>query len=610
MQGQIINGFELKRLLGRGGMAEVWYAENEIGKPAAVKVLNENLSNYQQIVERFHNEALVMVKLDHPNIRQVYGYGYLGNRHCIIMEYLEGEDMEAMMKAGRHFTDKELQRWWDQTVDALDYTHAMGIVHRDIKPSNLFLDKRGNIKLLDFGIAKVKESISLTQTGALLGTLMYMSPEQVKDTKNIDYRTDIYSLAVTFFQLVSGNCPYDSNTSGDFEIRERIVYKPLDLSGLPNSWQGFLAPYLNKEPDKRPALRHFEAVMPTTEMPTMLIDKLTETVAVEAKKTIAVPAPEPQLTSQQPPVAETPTVLIDKLTGTVAVEAKEIITVPAPEPQLTSQQPPVAETPTVLIDKLTGTVAVETKVTVAEPAREPQPLSQQQSMVDNPTIISTPETPNAGAATEKPQKKVGLWIGIGVGALAVLVVALVLFLKLREKSIRNEADNQAYQACVTANDYRSYMHEFGSEGLHYNEAKAEVDRLVADSTAKALQAIAEEQARLQAEAEARAKAEAELIEDKFFENCTSIAACDNYLEAYPQGRYVTEVEVKKAELKKAAEQSARKAARKAGEKKKATEKTAKKQQELKKESNTKTLKKPNADKKSGAPKVKINKPGK
>jgi serine/threonine protein kinase len=571
MQGQIINGFELKRLLGRGGMAEVWYAENEIGKPAAVKVLNENLSNYQQIVERFHNEALVMVKLDHPNIRQVYGYGYLGNRHCIIMEYLEGEDMEAMMKAGRHFTDKELQRWWDQTVDALDYTHAMGIVHRDIKPSNLFLDKRGNIKLLDFGIAKVKESISLTQTGALLGTLMYMSPEQVKDTKNIDYRTDIYSLAVTFSQLVSGNCPYDSNTSGDFEIRERIVYKPLDLSGLPNSWQGFLAPYLNKEPDKRPALRHFEAVMPTTEMPTMLIDKLTETVAVEAKKTIAVPAL---------------------------------------ETQLTSQQPPVVETPTVLIDKLTGTVAVETKVTVAEPAREPQPLSQQQSMVDNPTIISTPETPNAGAATEKPQKKVGLWIGIGVGALAVLVVALVLFLKLREKSIRNEADNQAYQACVTANDYRSYMHEFGSEGLHYNEAKAEVDRLVADSTAKALQAIAEEQARLQAEAEARAKAEAELIEDKFFENCTSIAACDNYLEAYPQGRYVTEVEVKKAELKKAAEQSARKAARKAGEKKKATEKAAKKQQELKKESNTKTLKKPNADKKSGAPKVKINKPGK
>ena len=517
MQGQVINGFELKKLLGKGGMAEVWYAENEIGKPAAVKVLNENLASYPQIVERFHNEALVMVKLDHPNIRQVYGYGYIGNRHCIVMEYLEGEDLEALMKNGRRFTDDELHRWWDQTVDALNYTHAMDIVHRDIKPSNLFLDKRGNIKLLDFGIAKVKESISLTSTGAMMGTLMYMSPEQVKDTKNIDYRTDIYSLAVTFAQLISGNCPYDSSSSGDFEIRERIVYKPLDLSGLPASWKNFLAPYLEKEPENRPALRYFGAAMPT------------------------------------PPS--------DNLTTTIAAG-------PAPQPQ-------------------------------------------QQSIYDYPTTIHVPEATQTAARTEKPKKKkkVGLWIGLGVGALAVLVVAIVLFLKLREKSMRNEADNQAYQACVTANDYRSYMRDFGSDALHYDEAKAKVERLVADSTAKALQAIAEEQARLQAEAEARAKAEAEQIEDKFFENCTSIAACDSYLEAYPQGRYVTEVEAKKAELKEAEKQAvAKKEAPKAAEKKKPAEKATKKQQEPKKASNTKTVKKSDAN--NGAPKVKVKKPGK
>ena len=522
MQGQVINGFELKKLLGKGGMAEVWYAENEIGKPAAVKVLNENLASYPQIVERFHNEALVMVKLDHPNIRQVYGYGYIGNRHCIVMEYLEGEDLEALMKNGRRFTDDELRRWWDQTVDALNYTHAMDIVHRDIKPSNLFLDKRGNIKLLDFGIAKVKESISLTSTGAMLGTLMYMSPEQVKDTKNIDYRTDIYSLAVTFAQLISGNCPYDSNSSGDFEIRERIVYKPLDLSGLPANWKNFLTPYLEKEPENRPALRYFGAAMPT---------------------------------------------------------------------------PPS--------DNLTTTIAVEANTPFAEQVSQPQ----RQTMPDHPTTIRVPEPTQTAAGTEQPKKKkkVGLWIGLGVGALVVLVVAIVLFLKLREKSIRNETDNAAYQSCVTANDYRSYMHEFGSEGLHYNEAKAEVERLVADSTAKALQAIAEEQARLQAEAEARARAEAEQIEDKFYENCTSVVACDSYLEAYPQGRYVQEVEAKKAELKEAEKQAAaKKAAQKDAEKKKA----AKKQQEPKKVSNTKTVKKPNADKKSGAPKVKINKPRK
>ena len=96
MQGKTINGFELKRPLGVGGMAEVWYAENEIGKPAAVKLLNEDLSHNAQIVERFRNEAVVMVKLDHPYIRQVYGYGTIDERPCIIMEYLDGDDLKAL----------------------------------------------------------------------------------------------------------------------------------------------------------------------------------------------------------------------------------------------------------------------------------------------------------------------------------------------------------------------------------------------------------------------------------------------------------------------------------------------------------------------------------
>ena len=260
MQGQIINGYELKQLLGQGGMAEVWYAENQIGKPAAVKILNEGLTHNQQIVERFHNEALIMVKLNHPNIRQVYDYGYIGNRHCIIMEYLEGDDLEALLRSGRRFTDEELRCWWNQTVDALNYTHAMGVVHRDIKPSNLFLDNNGNIKLLDFGIAKLKESMSMTRTGTLMGTLLYMSPEQVMDSKNIDYHTDIYSLAVTFVHLLSGKAPYDSDTTGDYAVRKGIVEQEFDLSGVPSTWRGFLRPYLAKEPAARPALRPFEVV--------------------------------------------------------------------------------------------------------------------------------------------------------------------------------------------------------------------------------------------------------------------------------------------------------------------------------------------------------------
>ena len=426
MQGQVINGFVLKKLLGEGGMAEVWYAENEIGKAAAVKILNESLSHNEQIVERFHNEALVMVKLEHPNIRQVYGYGYIDNRHCIVMEYLEGEDLDALLKSGRKFTDEELQRWWNQTVDALNYTHAMGIVHRDIKPSNLFLDKNGNIKLLDFGIAKVKESMSMTRTGALMGTLMYMSPEQVRDTKNIDYRTDVYSLAVSFAQLVSGERPYDNEKSDDFEIREQIVYKPLDLKGLPPAWQGFLAPYLEKDPQMRPALRHFEAVMPKE----------------EPAKTVVEPDPKPQ--------------------------------------------PKKAE---------------------AQPIEKPQPKREE--------IITLPDE-----SGEEPKSKKGLWIGLGVGAAALLLL-LVLLLKPESKDEPQPIASNVEQVVENPVDEEMPVKE---------EAEVPVDSFMVDT-------FAVSQARQQAEAEEAA-----------YKKCTTIAACDAYLKAYPNGKYAKQVKAKKAEL--------------------------------------------------------------
>ena len=302
MQGKTINGYTLKHRLGEGGMAEVWYAENEIGKPAAVKILNENLSRNTQIVERFHNEALVMVKLDHPNIRQVYGYGYLGDRHCIIMEYLDGDDLDALLKSGRHFTDEELRRWWNQTVDALNYTHAMGIVHRDIKPSNIFLDKKGNIKLLDFGIAKVKESMSMTRTGMTMGTLMYMSPEQVKDPKRVDSKSDIYSLAVSFVHLLTGKPIYDSDTSSEFDIQLSIVSKPIDMSAVPQAWQGFLTPYLEKDPEKRPALRHFDVVADVPQTPTPTVEA--KTVVGSAASTVVQPDDAPSSPQSETPPQE------------------------------------------------------------------------------------------------------------------------------------------------------------------------------------------------------------------------------------------------------------------------------------------------------------------
>ena len=253
-----INGYTLQYQLGEGGMAEVWYAENKIGKKAAVKMLSPKFCGDGVIVARFENEARVMVRLEHPNIRQVYDYDTVDNRPCIIMEYLEGNDLKSMMKLGYHFSDDELVKWWNQIVQALNYTHKMGVVHRDIKPSNIFIDNQGNVRLLDFGIAKNDDNAANTLTGSTMGTLLYMSPEQVKDPKRVTYKTDLYSLAVTFVHLISGRAPYDSTNSSNFEIQMNIVRKPLDISGLPQMWRAFLEPYLDKDPKNRPALTEFD----------------------------------------------------------------------------------------------------------------------------------------------------------------------------------------------------------------------------------------------------------------------------------------------------------------------------------------------------------------
>jgi serine/threonine protein kinase len=196
-----LKGYTITKSIGKGGMAEVFLAQNTIGKNVAIKIMLAKFIDEDQVVIRFKNEAKAMVALEHPNIRQVIDYGEYNNRPYIIQEYLDGTDLSERIGT---LDDATLQNIWTKTLEGLQYSHTKNIIHRDIKPSNLFLTNHNQLKIVDFGIAKVQDAVSITGTGQALGSLLYMSPEQIIDPKRVSTATDVYSLAITMLHLIKG----------------------------------------------------------------------------------------------------------------------------------------------------------------------------------------------------------------------------------------------------------------------------------------------------------------------------------------------------------------------------------------------------------------------
>lgn len=209
-------------------MATVWYAENALGKRFAIKVLKPGMEVKEKLAERFRLEAKMMVSLEHPNIRQVIDYHEDASTMAIIMEYLEGEDLGRYLIENGPVSEKQAINWFRDILDAVAYVHQKSYIHRDIKPTNLFLTRSGQIKVMDFGIAKiVNANLELTETNTNIGSPQYMSPEQITTPKSIDYRTDIYSLGVTLYALLTGKKPYDDSYSSAYTVQAEIVKKPL-----------------------------------------------------------------------------------------------------------------------------------------------------------------------------------------------------------------------------------------------------------------------------------------------------------------------------------------------------------------------------------------------
>ncbi len=202
---------EILELIGRGGMGFVFKARQpHLDRFVALKLLPDKLAKDPQFAERFNREGRVLAKLNHPNIVSVFDFGQTGGFYYLTMEYVDGVNLRQAMRAGR-FSPAEALSIVPKVCEALQYAHEQGILHRDIKPENILLDAKGRVKIADFGIAKLvgedQPNITLTNTGAALGTPHYMAPEQLEKPATVDHRADIYSLGVVFYEMLTGELP-------------------------------------------------------------------------------------------------------------------------------------------------------------------------------------------------------------------------------------------------------------------------------------------------------------------------------------------------------------------------------------------------------------------
>ncbi len=216
---KVFGDFELDKKLGQGGMGEVYLAKQlSLDRHVALKLLSKEMAKKKGFVERFEREAKSMGKFIHPNAVQVFAYGVTNNQHYLAIEFIDGQSMQNWMDQLGKLTLGDAIHVVLRCADALRVAHQdHNVIHRDIKPDNILVTKKGIVKVADFGLAKAigagdDDDMSLTQSGTGLGTPLYMAPEQARDAKSADKRTDIYALGITLYYFVTGKLPFGGDT--------------------------------------------------------------------------------------------------------------------------------------------------------------------------------------------------------------------------------------------------------------------------------------------------------------------------------------------------------------------------------------------------------------
>jgi serine/threonine-protein kinase len=245
--------YRIERKLGAGGMADVYLAEDqELGRRVAIKILNGRHANDGQFIERFRREAKNAAALNHPNIVSIYDRGEAEDTYYIAMEFLDGRTLKELIVGHGQAPVRVAVEYARQILSALRFAHRHGIVHRDIKPHNVLVDREGRVKVTDFGIARAGTS-QMTETGSIVGTAQYLSPEQARGGE-VDQRSDLYSLGVVLYELLTGKTPFEGDTPVEIAMKHlsNTPQAPSELRpDIPPELDMVVLRALAKDPDER-----------------------------------------------------------------------------------------------------------------------------------------------------------------------------------------------------------------------------------------------------------------------------------------------------------------------------------------------------------------------
>ena len=253
MIGRTIGKYRIVAQLGRGGMGTVYKAVDEtLDREVAIKILNPELAD-TEIMNRFRAEATTLAKLNHPEIATIYELFRSETDLLMVMEFVRGETLDKLSERLAPLPPERAAHLVDKVLSALGHAHRAGIVHRDMKPANVMVTETGAVKIMDFGIARVRGAEHMTIDGYMMGTPAYMSPEQVLG-QDVDGRADLYSVGVMFYRLLTGTLPFKADTAIGM-VQKQISDAPTPLrlhrDGLPDWCEGLLQRALAKSPADR-----------------------------------------------------------------------------------------------------------------------------------------------------------------------------------------------------------------------------------------------------------------------------------------------------------------------------------------------------------------------